>query len=228
MNMTRAFGAALAASLLLIAVPSASAAPRISVQVKRTINFGGSAKLTGTLAGLVKNSGVRVQLQERLYPYNGPFETVASKNTGAKGRFAFRVSPDRNSRYRVRAATGSPTSRQAPVYVNGIPLTFIKTKKGSSTITARMTFEFSPLLSTTPFTNLKLRWYYKPKSSKSFRRVKTTRTKRVRAGKIGGSMKYKLPAATANQKFTIAWCFRPHKHGDVGIGDPKRSFKACP
>jgi hypothetical protein len=225
--MTRALGAALAASLLLVVVPDASAAPRVSVSVKRTINFGKTAKLTGAVSGVSPKSGVSVEIQERFYPYKSTFETIGTKTTNSAGRFAQRVSPDRNAQYRVRIADGSAVSRRAPVYVNGIGLTFFKTHGKS--ITARMTFEFSPNLATGPFSGLKLRWYYKGKSTGNrFKRTKTTRTKRLRAGKIGGSMKYKLPAATANQKFTIAWCFRPHKHGDVGIGDPKRSFKACP
>jgi hypothetical protein len=90
-----------------------------------------------------------------------------------------------------------------------------------------MTFRFSRLLSTAPFSGLALHWYYKPSSSKQFRRVRTTRTHRLAAGKIGGKMTYKIPKKFARQKFTLAWCFRPHRHGDVGIGDPRTSFKAC-
>jgi hypothetical protein len=223
MNITRAFGAALAASLLLIAVPNASAAPRVSIKVKRTINFGKSTKLTGAVAGVSPSSGVTVQLQEKLYPYKRAFETIRTQKTKSGGKFAFRADPDRNSRYRVRIADGSAVSGQKPVYVNGIGLTFVDARK--PTIKVKMSFEFSPLLSTKPFSGLALRWYYKGKSTnKRFRRIKTTRTRRIRAGKIGGSMKFKAP----KEKFTVAWCFRPHKHGDVGIGDPKKSFKACP
>jgi hypothetical protein len=229
MRIARALGAALAASLLLVVVPSASAAPRVSVKVKRVIDFGKSTKLTGAVAGVSPKSGVRVQLQEKFYPYDTAFERVSTKSTNSAGKFAFTVSPDRNARYRVRISDGSAVSRQVPVFVNGIPLTFITTRKGSSTIKARMTFEFSPLLSTAPFSNLALRWYYKPTvKGQKFRRVKTTKTRRVRDGKIGGKMSYKLPAKFANKKFTIAWCFRPKQHGDVGIGDPRTSFKPCP
>jgi hypothetical protein len=223
MRTTRAMGAALAAALMLVVVPSASAAPKVSINVKRTINFGKSARLTGAVSGVSPKSGVRVQIQETFYPYTRPYETIATKTTNSAGRFAARVRPDRNARYRVRIADGSALSRRAPVFVNGIGLTFVDDK--TATIKVKMTFEFSPNLSTSPFSGLPLRWYYKGKSTGNrFKRFKTTKTRRLRAGKIGGSMKFKAP----KEKFTIAWCFRPKKHGDVGIGDPRRSFKRCP
>jgi hypothetical protein len=218
--------AALALSLV-VAVPSASAAPRISLAAaKRSINFGKSTQVRGRLAGVAQRGNIRIALQVKPFPYTSAFRTVATRRTDAAGRFAFTVKPDRNSRYRAQAASGSPTSGQVPVFVNGISLTFIKTK--GAIVNARMTFSFSRKLSTAAFSGLALHWYYKPSSSKRFRRVRTNRTHRVRAGRIGGSMRYKIPKSTSRQKFTIAWCFRPHRRGDVGIGDPRTSFKACP
>ena len=222
MRMTRALVAALAASLMLIVVPNASAAPGVSFSVKRVINFGKSTRLAGTVTGVTPRSGVRVEIQEKLYPYKGAFETVSTAKTNSAGRFARRVSPDYNSRYRVRIADGSAVSRSKPVYVNGLGLTFVNDK--TSPIKVRMTFEFSPNLSTSPFTGRRLRWYYKGKSTGNrFKRIKTTRTRRLRAGKIGGSTKFTAP----KERFTVAWCFQPSKRGDVGIGDPKKSFKRC-
>jgi hypothetical protein len=218
--------AALALSLI-VGVPSASAAPRISLgAAKRSINFGKSTQVRGRLAGVAQSGNVRIALQVKPFPYASTFRTLATKKTDAAGRFAFTVKPDRNSRYRAQAVSGSPTSGQVPVFVNGISLTFIKTK--GAIVNARMTFSFSRKLGTGAFSGLSLHWYYKPSSSKRFRRVRTTRTHRMRAGQIGGSLRYKIPKATSKQKFTISWCFRPHKHGDVGIGDPRTSFKACP
>jgi hypothetical protein len=210
----------------MVGVPTASAAPRISLGAKRSINFGKSTQVKGRLAGVAQTANVQIELQVKRFPYTEAFQPVATRKTDSAGRFAFTVKPDRNSRYRAQAAGGSPTSGQVPVFVNGIPLTFIKTK--GAVVNARMTFTFSPMLATGPFSGLALHWYYKPSSSKRFRRVRTNRTHRVRAGQIGGSMRYTIPKATARQKFTIAWCFRPKQHGDVGIGDPKTSFKACP
>lgn len=223
MRMTRALVAALAASLMLIVVPNAYAAPAVSIQVKRVINFGKSTRLAGTVKGVSPKSGVRVQIQEKLYPYDGTFDTVANTRTNSAGKFARRVSPDRNSLYRVRLTDGSAVSRSKPVYVNGLGLTFVNDK--TATVKVRMTFEFSTNLSTSPFSGLPLRWYYKGKSTGNrFRRIKSTTTRRVRAGMVGGSTKFKAP----KEKFTVAWCFRPKKRGDVGIGDPKKSFKRCP
>jgi hypothetical protein len=215
-----------AAVFVLAAIPAtASAAPRISITVKRVINLGQSAKVTGRLAGVTPRAGVRIELQAKPFPYTKVFKTVATRKTDSAGRFAFKVKPDRNSRYRAQVTGGSPRSKQVPLFVNGIPRTFITVK--GATVHARMTFRFSRLLSTAPFSGLALHWYYKPSSSKQFRRVRTTRTHRVAAGKIGGSMTYKIPKKLSRKKFTLAWCFRPHRHGDVGIGDPRTSFKRC-
>lgn len=215
-----------AAVFMLAAIPAtASAAPRISIKVKRVVTLGQSAKLTGRLAGVTPHAGVRLELQVKPFPYTSVFKTVATRKTDSAGRFAFKVKPDRNSRYRAQVAGGSPRSKQVPLFVNGIPRTFITVK--GATVHARMTFRFSRLLSTAPFSGLALHWYYKPSSSKQFRRVRTTRTHRVAAGKVGGSMTYKIPKKLSRKKFTLAWCFRPHRHGDVGIGDPRTSFRRC-
>jgi hypothetical protein len=218
-------GVVLAAVLMLVVVPSASAAPRIAIHAKRVINFGKSTKVTGRLAGVTPRAAVRVDLQVKFYPYSDTFRTVASRKTDSTGGFTFTARPDRNARYRVRARSGSPTSRQIPIFVNAIPLTFIKVK--GATVMARMTFTFSRKLDTSMFTGRALHWYFKPKSSKTFRRVRTNQTHRIRAGSVGGSLSYKIPKKNAKEKFTIAWCFRPSRSGDVGIGDPKKSFKRC-
>jgi hypothetical protein len=226
MRLIRWCVAVAVAAFVLVAIPvTASAAPRIAIKVKRVVKLGQSAQLTGRLAGVTPHAKVKIELQVKPFPYTKVFKTVATRRTDAAGRFAFRVKPDRNSRYRAQVAGGSPTSNQVPLFVNGIPLTFITVK--GATVHARMTFQFSRLLSTAPFSGLALHWYYKPSSSKLFHRVRTTRTRRVSGGKVGGSMTYKIPKKLSRKKFTISWCFRPHHHGDVGVGDPRTAFRAC-
>jgi hypothetical protein len=225
MGFMRCLAAAAAVCVLAVLPATASAAPGMAIKVKRVVTLGQSAQLTGRLTGVTPRAGVKIELQVKPFPYTQAFKTVATRSTDAAGRFAFTAKPDRNSRYRAQVAGGSPTSNQVPMFVNGIPLTFI-TVKGVS-VKARMTFRFSPVLSTDPFSGLALHWYYKPSSSKQFRRVRTTRTHRLAAGKIGGATTYTIPKQFARQKFTLAWCFRPHRHGDVGIGDPRTSFRAC-
>src|SRR5215210_5395938 len=88
MRMIRALVAALAASLMLVVVPNASAAPAVSIQVKRVIDFGKTARLAGTVKGVSPKSGVRVQIQEKLYPYDKPYETVITTKTNSEGKFA--------------------------------------------------------------------------------------------------------------------------------------------
>src|SRR5436305_14842222 len=101
MRAARMIVTVLAASLLL-GVPAASAAPRVSIHVKRVIAFGQSARLTGRLAGVKKHAGVRMALEIKLFPYRQVFRRVATRKTDSAGRVTFRAKRDRNARYRVR------------------------------------------------------------------------------------------------------------------------------
>jgi hypothetical protein len=215
------------AVLLLAGFPAAAfAAPAITAGAPHAINYGKTAKVKGKLTGHTVDSGVQIQLQVKLFPYKASFKTVDTKNTDASGAYVFTAKPDRNARYRVIATDGSATSKEVQVFVNGIPRTKVRTKSGAAL--ASMTFSFSPKVSTSPFAGRALYWYYKPKSAKNFRRVATTKTRRLAAGKIGGSLVFSLPKKTAKQAYTIAWCFSlPASKRNVGVGDPATSFGAC-
>lgn len=58
-----------------------------------------------------------VLLQASPFPYRA-FKTIAQGTTGSKGRFAFKVKPDRNTRYRVTTDVG--TSERRTVYVSPV------------------------------------------------------------------------------------------------------------
>jgi hypothetical protein len=226
MRLIRTCVAALAVSLL-VGVPTASAASISIHQKKRVIDFGKSTKVTGHLSAN-PNKNVQVELQSKPYPYDQPFQREATKVTDSKGNYAFTARPDRSTRFRVVVVQGgSPVSGQVPIYVNGIPTTKLHVSGG--TVHATMSFAFSPQLDTSIFTGVALHWYFQlvGKHNK-VHRVKTNKTHKLAEGKIGGSLKYKLPSSTGKKKFNIFWCFRPKKHGDVGVGDPAKSFKKCP
>jgi hypothetical protein len=215
------------AILLLAGFPAAASAATLTASSPRTITFGKTAKVTGNLTGHLIDSGVQVQLQVKLFPYKDAFKTIDTTNTDASGAYSFTTKPDRSARYRVVATDGSATSPTVKTFVNAIVTTKVRGAPNGIAL-ASMQLRFSPEVSTSPFTGRPLYWYYKPSSATKFRKVATTKTGRLAAGKIGGKLSYKLPKKTANQAFTIAWCFRPvAPTKDHGLGDPAKAFPAC-
>jgi hypothetical protein len=228
MRLIRACVIAGAASLV-VAVPAASAAS-ISIKPKnRVILYGGkSTKITGHVSGVSPNSGVRVRLERKPYPYTGSFTKYSAKNTDANGNYSFTVKPDRNTRYRaILVSDPTVVSPERAIYVNGLTKWKLKFKKGSRTIRVSFNFNFSPQVPTSLFTGVPIRWYFKATGQKSHR-VKTTKSKRLAEGVIAGNLKYTYPNSVGKRKFTVSWCFQPKKKGDVGVGVPGKAFKKCP
>jgi hypothetical protein len=225
MRLIRACVIAGAASLL-IGVPTASAAPALTIKPKnRQILYGGkSTKITGRLTG-ASSSGARIELQRNPYPYNG-FKRFARKSPAANGTFSFTVKPDRNTAYRAVLVGTTTTSGARFVYVNGVTKWKIRGKKGSRTIHVSFTFTFSPQLDTSLFTGVPLRWYFKTTGQK-FHRIRTTKTKRQAEGIVGGNLTYTYPNSVGKKKYTVSWCFRPKQSGDIGVGVPGKAFKKC-
>jgi hypothetical protein len=215
-----------AVAALVIAVPSASAAT-ISIKPKnRVILYGGkSTKIVGHLSAS-PNSGQKVELQQKPYPYTAAFKKKATKSTDANGNYSFTVKPDRNTRYRVMLVSDGTVSGERSVYVNGVTKWKLKFKKGSRTIRVSFNYTFSPQLDTSIFTGVPLRWYFKVSGQKA-KRVRTSKTKRLAQGVIGGNLKYTYPNSVGKRKFTVSWCFRPNRNGDVGVGVPGKAFKKC-
>jgi hypothetical protein len=227
MRLIRACVMAGAASLV-VAVPAASAAS-ISIKPKnRVILYGGkSTKIVGHLSSS-PNAGQKVRLESKPYPYTADFKKVSAKNTDSSGNYSFTVKPDRNTRYRVLLVSDpTTTSGQRAIYVNGVTKWKLKFKKGSRTIRVSFSYTFSPQLDTSIFTGVPLRWYFKAQGQKR-KHVRTTSTKRLAQGVIGGSLKYTYPNSVGKRKFTVSWCFRPKQSGDVGVGVPGKAFTKCP
>ena len=76
------------------------------------IAFGHASRLRGsvTFGGGETRPGLPVELQASPFPYAG-YVTVAKSSTDAKGGFAFKVKPDRNTRYRVLTDVGNSKVR---------------------------------------------------------------------------------------------------------------------
>jgi hypothetical protein len=126
----------------------------------------------------------------------------------------------------VLLVSDGTASGQRAIYVNGVTKWKLKFKKGSRTIRVSFNYTFSPQLDTSIFTGVPLRWYFKVSGQKS-KRVRTTSTKRLAQGVIGGNLKYTYPNSVGKRKFTVSWCFRPKQNGDVGVGVPGKAFKKC-
>ena len=223
MRLIRACVIAGAASLL-IGVPTASAAPALTIKPKnRVILYGGkSTKITGRLTG-ASASGARIELQRNPYPYKG-FVHQATKSPSSNGSYSFTVKPDRNTAYRAVLVNTSTKSGARFVYVNGV--TKWKNKPKGRTIHLSFTFTFSPQVATSLFSGVPLRWYFKTQGGK-FHRVRTNKTKRLAEGVIGGSLNYTYPNSVGKKKYFVAWCFQPKQKGDVGVGQPGKAFKKC-
>jgi hypothetical protein len=229
MRLIRACVIAGAASLL-IGVPAAAAAPTLTIKPKnRAILYGGkSTRIVGHLGNTTPNAGQKIRLQSKPYPYTAAFKNGPAKNTDANGNYSFTVKPDRNTRYRVLLVSDPTiTSGERAVYVNGVTKWKLKFKKGSRTIKVSFTFTFSPQLDTSLFSGVPLRWYFKVQGQKAHR-VKTTKTKRVAEGSVGGNLTYTYPNSVGKRKYTVSWCFQPKQSGDVGVGVPGQAFKKCP
>jgi hypothetical protein len=225
MRLIRACVVAVAASLL-IGVPAASAAPTVTIKpAKREILFGKSTKIKVHLGG-TPNSGKRIRLEQKPYPYDGAFQPVSRKNTDSSGNVVFGVKPDRNTRYRAVLVSDGTASGQRAIYVDGVTKWKLKFKKGSRTIRVSFVFSFSPQLDTSLFVGVPVHWYFKTTGSK-FHRVRTNRSRKVAEGSIGGNLKYTYPKSVGKKKFTVSWCFRPKQSGDVGVGVPGKAFKKC-
>jgi hypothetical protein len=229
MRLIRACVIAGAASLL-VGVPTASAAGTLTIKPKnRTILYGGkSTKITAHLGGVSPNSNQKVRLESKPYPYNAPFKKVSAKSTDSNGNVSYTVKPDRNTRYRaILVSDPTVVSPERAIYVNGLTKWKLKFKKGSRTIKVSFNFSFSPQVPTSLFTGVPIRWYFKATGQKRHR-VKTTKSRRLAEGVIGGNLKYTYPNSVGKRKFTVSWCFQPKQSGDVGVGEPGKAFKKCP
>src|SRR5947208_856092 len=97
--------------------PAPAAATAVSAAAARNaIPFTASTDISGAVSGRPGgNGGVEVDLRSDPYPY-GSFADVASRPTAADGSYRFRVTPSRNTRYRV-ALHQTPGVRSATVTI---------------------------------------------------------------------------------------------------------------
>jgi hypothetical protein len=218
--MRRASGLAALALACAAAVPppaeSAGDAIRLAAAPPE-IRSGGTIVLTGALlspAG-APLGGAPVELQADPYPYRGFFD-ASHTTTAVDGSFAFPgLRPDRNTRYRVRAATG--LSRPVDVYVDA-PAVLHSYDRGPGRAMLTMLSYHSAYFRRG---GVKAYWYVARLGSRSFRLAAVTRTRELHPGVTYATATIDPPAS----RFTYRVCFDPP--GQAGAGPPAAHAR-CP
>jgi hypothetical protein len=208
----------LATLTLLVGAPAAQAAVTVSIELTPAaeIQFG----QTTTIRGTVLDNGVPfanqpVELDVRRYPFETPFEPLATTTTAADGTYTFEQVPKRNAQYRVIA--GGVPSHRVHAYV--FPATTLSFTARSARV-IRLTQRYRVPK------NVKLEkptiFYVGRRGRATAPRAATAKLQRIRAGRYRSTAIVRLPAAW-HGRFRYASCFR--YTGGSGMGNPRAT---CP
>src|SRR3954447_6505664 len=201
--------------LLLAAAPAAAAhaAPELTASASSTeVRYGSDVAIVGSVRdGEQPQAGRPVELQADPYPF-GHFAHAAFGMTGESGSYAFTVSPDRNTRYRV-ATPGAGVTLQVLVD----ELVHVRTKAlplGRMRVSVRSRHPAD------------LRWgarrayWYVAEGRDRFRRARTTRTHQSRGATTAAAALQIVRAG----RFRFLVCFAAP--GDRALG-PARAHARC-
>ena len=179
----------------------AAAAAQISAAPGRgEIPFTASTDVSGEVTGhLGGDGGLAVDLLADPYPY-GSFVTEASRTTAADGSYSFRVTPGRNTRYRV-ALHGTPGVRSdmTAVTVDELVATSVRYETPGRARTVIQSRHPADL----KWGNKHVRWYLSPGPRSKLRRVDGGRTTTPRPGVTRMKTTLEVPAG----RFRFAACF---------------------
>ena len=199
--------------LILLLFPGTAAAADLSLTLEPEdgVQYGTPHAVTGTLTeGGTPLAGRTVELQRRIYPYDGGFRRVASTVTRADGTFAFKRRFDRNAQLRAVAGDARSPTRRAYVFPrprskfkgltrNRLRITqFLRVPRGVK-LTAKTIF------------------YLGPGKAKSAPPVARAKPKRIGRGRFRARATVKLPRRWGGA-FRYGSCFR-YSEGS-GMGDP--------
>jgi hypothetical protein len=183
----------------------------------RDIQFRGSTRIGGDLTGHPGgDGGVLVDLQADAYPY-GAFETRSSTRTAGGGTYRFRVTPSRNTRYRVVLGdTPSVRSSRVAVAVDELVSSRVHYETpGRARIVIR-----SRHPADLHWGGKRLRWYLSRGSAAKLRVAKVTRTHTTGAGVTEMRTTLRVPAG----RFRFAACFGARSQAAMG---PERARPRC-
>ena len=190
--------------------PAGAATTKVSAHAGRDeIRFTGSTGIMGGLTGHPGgDGGVLVELQSDPYPY-GSFATEGSTATAPDGAYRFRVSPSRNTRYRVLLPDmSSVRSGTVSVTVNEIVTTRVRYRTpGRARIVIR-----SRHPADLHWGDRRLSWYTSPGKRTRLHRVDVGRTRTADPGVTRMRTTIKVPAGS----FRFAACFRARSLAAMG------------
>jgi hypothetical protein len=181
------------------------------------IRSGGTSTLTGALVAPdgAPLAGVPVELQADPYPYRGFFD-ASHTTTAADGSFAFALlRPDRNTRYRVRTATG--LSRPLDVYVDAPAVLHVYNRGPGRAMLTMLSYHSAYF----HWGGVKAYWYVARLGSRSFQLTAITRTRELRPGVTYATATVNPPA----RRFAYRVCFDAPRQAGSG---PPAAHAPCP
>ena len=205
--------------LVVLLLPATASAAEVSLTLDEPeVQYGTAHRVTGRLVeGTSPLAGRTVQLQGRAYPYDGPFQMLATTTTDADGAYAVKRKFDRNMQLQAVAPDAGATSRVVRAYVFPRPRSVFKAL-------SRHRLRITQFLRTPPNVKLSARtnFYLARQGARSARRVARAKPHRVGRGRFKATATVKLPRSWGGA-FKYASCFR-YSEGS-GLGNPGAS---CP
>jgi|SRR5919197_1005298 hypothetical protein len=207
--------------LVLVLTPAARAAELTIVvdEGERGVHWGESHQINGTLTsdGRTPLAGQQVVLQGRPFPFDAPFEQLATATTAANGTFTFKTELTRNTKLRTFAPALGTRSKQVTAHLfPATHLSFRQLRPGVVRITQDYRVPRSARLGG------KTLFYVAPRNARTSRINRLAKTRRVSPGRFRARVTVKIPDSYGGH-FRYAACYR-YSPGS-GLGDPKIS---CP
>lgn len=207
--------------LVFLLAPTAQAA-ELTLDVDegdRGVHWGESHEVNGTLTsdGRTPLAGQQVVLQGRRFPFDDPFEQLATTTTGPDGTFRFSTELTRNTKLRAFAPALVTRSKQVTAHLfPATHLSFRQVQPGVVRITQDYRVPRAARLAG------KTLFYVAPRNAKTSRINRLATTRRVSAGHFRARVTVNIPDSYGG-RFRYAACYR-YSPGS-GLGDPKIS---CP
>jgi hypothetical protein len=205
--------------LVMLALPATAQAAQVSLSLQpREVQYGTAHRAEGRLVeGTAPLAGRTIELQGRAYPYDGPFQTVATATTDANGAYAVTKTFSRNMQLQAVAPDAGATSPIVRAYVFPRPRSTFKAL-------SRSRLRIVQFLRTPPNVRLSARtnFYLAPKGASTAKRVARAKPHKVGRSRFKATATVKLPRSWGGE-FKYASCFR-YSEGS-GLGNPGAS---CP
>jgi hypothetical protein len=198
-------------------VAAARGATTLTVHVHRAeIRFEGSTAVSGRLSSGNATTGQAVELDADPFPY-GSYAPGPTTATGPEGSYSFRVSPVRNTHYRV-AFQGPPEVRSHAARVTvveriGTRVRYLPRGRARLSIRSRHPADLR-------WGDERATWYVSSSRRGPMKRVEVTRTREATPGRTRLAATVPIPAGA----FRFAACFKRRPTGAMG---PAASHPPC-